>query len=170
MDEQWCGEIEMNNSYCANDQPWRRFCNVSRRKEGVEILVILGRTMDRFEYGQILEENLLSSLQRLGLRTNFIFMHDNDPRYTSALVKDWLRNSSIQEMQWPSASPGLNSIEYLWDVLEDCVKKHHSKNKTKLTLHLMEEWSKIELSMLEKLVDSVPSRLNEYTYRLVEKF
>ena len=25
----------------------------------------------------------------------------------------------------------------------------------------MEEWSKIELSMLEKLVGSVPSRLNE---------
>ena len=40
-------------------------------------------------------------------------------------------------------------------------EKHHSKNKTELTLHLMEEWNKIELSVLEKLVDSVPSRLNE---------
>ena len=121
--------------------------------------------MDRFDYGQILEENPLPSVQRLGLRTNFIFVHNNDSRYTSALVKDWLRNSSIQEMQWPSSSPDFNPIEYLWDVLEDCVKKHHSKNKTELTLHLMEEWSKIELSMSEKLVDSVPTRLNEYTYK-----
>ena len=27
----------------------------------------------------------------------------------------------------------------------------------------MEEWNKIEISVLEKLVDSVPSRLYEYT-------
>ena len=64
-------------------------------------------------------------------------------------------------MQWTSSSPDLNPVERLWDVLKDCVKKHHSKNKTELTLHLMEEWRKIELSVLEKLVDSVPSRLNQ---------
>ena len=47
------------------------------------------------------------------------------------------------------------------DVLEDRVKKQHSKNKIELTLHLIEEWNKIEPSMLEKLVESVPIRLNE---------
>ena len=30
-----------------------------------------------------------------------------------------------------------------------------------VALHLMDEWNKIKLSVLEKLVDSVPSRLNE---------
>ena len=79
-------------------------------------------------------------------------MHDNDPKHTSALIKDWLRNNGIQVMQWPSSSPDLNPIEHLLDVSENRVKKHHSKNKTELTLHLMEKWSKIELSVLEKLV------------------
>ena len=130
-------------------------------KKGVGELVILDRTMDRFYYRPILEENLLSSVQRLGLGTKFIFMHDNDPKHTSALVKDWLRNNGVQAMQWPSSSRDFNSTEHLWDVLEDHVKTHHSNNKTELTLHLMEEWSKVELSALEKLVDSVPSRLNE---------
>ena len=88
-------------------------------------------------------------------------MHDNDPKHKSTLVKDWLRNNGIQVTQWPSSSPDLNSIEHLRDVLEGHMKKHHPKNKTELTLHLMEEWSRIELSVLEKLVDSVPSRLNE---------
>ena len=95
--------------------------------------------MDRFYYRQILEENLLPSVQRLGLRTNFIFMNGNDPKHTSTLVKDWLRNNGIQVMQWPSSSPDLNPIEHLWDVLKDRVKKHHSKNKIELALHLMEK-------------------------------
>ena len=72
-------------------------------------------------------------------------MHDNDPKHTLALVKDWLRNNGIQVMQWQSASPDLNPIEHLWDVLEDPVKKHHSKNRIVLVLHLMKEWNKIEL-------------------------
>ena len=68
-------------------------------KKAVGKLVILARTMDRFYYRQILEANLLPSVQRLGLGTNFIFMHDNDPKHTSALVQDWLRNNGIQVMQ-----------------------------------------------------------------------
>ena len=36
-----------------------------------------------------------------------------------------LRNNDIQVMQWSSSSPDLNSIEHLWDVVEDHVKKHH---------------------------------------------
>ena len=64
-------------------------------KKGLEKLVILDRTMNRFYYRQILAENLLPSVQRVGLGTNFIFMYDNDPKHTSALVKDWLRNNGI---------------------------------------------------------------------------
>lgn len=130
-------------------------------KKGVGKLCILDRTMDRFYYRQILEDNLLPSIQQLGLGSNFTFMHDNDPKHTSALVKDWLRNNGIQVLQWPSSSPDLNPIEHVWDVLEDRLKKHHPKNKTELALHLVEEWNKIELSVLTKLVSSVPSRLNE---------
>ncbi len=130
-------------------------------KKGVGKLCILDRTMDRFYNRQILEGNLLPSIQQLGLGTNFTFMHDNDPKHTSALVKDWLRNNGVQVLQWPSSSPDLNPIEHLWDVLEDRLKKHYPTNKTELALRLVEEWNKIEMSVLAKLVGSVPSRLNE---------
>ena len=46
--------------------------------------------LDRFYHRQILEENLLPSVQRLGLGMNFIFLHDNDPKHTLALAeKEW---------------------------------------------------------------------------------
>jgi hypothetical protein len=130
-------------------------------KKRVGKLCILDRTMDRFYYRQILDENMLSSVEQMGLGSNFTFMHDNDPKHTSAMVKDWLRDNGIQVMQWPSSSPDLNPMEHLWDVLEDRVKKHDSKNKAELAQHLIEEWNKIDLSVLEKLVNSAPSRLHE---------
>ena len=55
-------------------------------KKGVEKLCILDGTMDRFDYWQILKENLLPSIEQLELGTNFVFTHDNDPKRTSALV------------------------------------------------------------------------------------
>ena len=58
-------------------------------------------------------------------------------------------------------SPDFNPIENLWDKLERRVKKHQPKNTTEVELLLIQEWNKIELSVLEKLVDSVPSRLYE---------
>ena len=88
-------------------------------------------------------------------------MHDNDPKHTSGLVKDWLKQKTIQTLPWPSFSPDLNPIENLWDEFERRVKKHQLKNLQELELQLTQEWNNIELSVLEKLVDSVPSRLYE---------
>ena len=85
--------------------------------------------LDRIYYRQILEENLLPSVSKLGLGSNFTFMHDNDPKHTSALVKDWLKKNGIRILQWLSSSPDLNPIENLWDVLEDRVKKTSSKKQ-----------------------------------------
>ncbi|CAF1479687.1 unnamed protein product [Didymodactylos carnosus] len=130
-------------------------------KKGVGKLYILDRIMDRFHYREILEKNLIPSIRQLSLGTNFTFMHDNDPKHTSALVRNWLRNNGVRVLQWPSSSPDLNPIEHLWDVLEDRVKKRQSKNKAELALHLAEEWNKIELPVLAKLIGSVPSRLIE---------
>ena len=45
--------------------------------------------------------------------------------------------------------------------LERRVKKHQPKNLEELELQLTQEWNNIELSVLEKLVDSVASRLYE---------
>ena len=73
-----------------------------------------------------------------------------------------MKQKTIQTLPWPSFSPDLNPIENLWDGLERKVKKHQSKNLQEIELQLTQEWNNIELSVLEKLVDSVASRLYEH--------
>ena len=51
-------------------------------------MCILDRNMDRFYYGDILENYLLPSIKKFNRGVDFFFMHDNDPKHTSALIKD----------------------------------------------------------------------------------
>jgi transposase len=88
-------------------------------------------------------------------------MHDNDPKHTADVIKDRLIQRRIQILPWPPYSPDFNPIEQLWDELERRLQKHHPKNRQELVNVLMDEWNKVEPRVLEKFVDSVPSRLYE---------
>ena len=57
-------------------------------RNGVGKMCILDRNMDRFYYRDILEKYLLPSIKKFNLGPDFFFMHDNDPKHTSALIKD----------------------------------------------------------------------------------
>ena len=61
-------------------------------------LRVLDGIMDRFYYRDILEQNLQPSINRFKLGQRRIFMHDNDPKHTSGLIKDWLKRKRIQTL------------------------------------------------------------------------
>jgi transposase len=42
------------------------------------------------------------------------FLHDNDLKRTSGLIKHWLFNNGIQLIDVPPYSPDINPIENLW--------------------------------------------------------
>ena len=67
----------------------------------------------------------------------------------------------MEQLHWPSFSPDLNLIVHLLDEVERWLKKKQSKSQSELKESLIEVWHGIELSTLEKLIDSVPSRLND---------
>lgn len=115
--------------------------------------------MKKEQYKQILQRNVVPSGKRL-LKSKFIFQHDNDPKHTSKVCKNYLKNleqrKTLQVMIWPPQSPDLNPIELLWDELDRAVRKHRPKSKTDLWSILQKEWSNIKPETLDKLINRMP--------------
>ena len=130
-------------------------------RNGVGNLCFIEGIMDRFCYREILQKNLLQSAKKLGLNNTLVYQHDNDPKHTAKIVKDWLKQNKIETLKWPPFSPDLNPIEHIWDELERRMKKHHPNNKEELKKVLLQEWNGIGADITVKLVDSVPNRLYE---------
>ena len=128
---------------------------------GVGSLIFIDGNMMGESYREILENNLLKSVEKLSMSHDWVFQHDNDPKHRAAIVPNWLNRNGAERFHWPSFSSDLNPIEHLWDEVERQLKKRQPKSQNELKESLIEVWHRIELSTLKKLVDSVSNRLNE---------
>lgn len=113
--------------------------------------------MDRYVYQDILE-NILYPYARRIFRRNYIFQHDNDPKHSSQVVKQWFDRRRVHVMKWPSQSPDLNPIEHLWEELERRLRHRTAKNTNEKFDQLQKEWNSIPQSVLDKLLNSMPDR------------
>lgn len=110
-------------------------------------------------YKKILKENVVRSGQRL-IGRKFIFQHDNDPKHSSKLCKEYLkqleRKNVLKVMVWASQSPDVNPIELLWDKLDREVRKQCPTSTTHLWEILQNEWNQIDDDYLSKLLQRMP--------------
>ena len=62
---------------------------------------------------RFLDENLLQSAQDLRLGQRFTCQQDNDPKHTAKTMQEWFQDKSLNVLEWPSQSLGLNPIKHL---------------------------------------------------------
>jgi hypothetical protein len=125
---------------------------------GVGMLHRIYGIMDRFIYLDLLENVMLPSADMLFGRENYLFQQDNDPKHTAIIVKDFIREEAIPTFIWPAQSPDLNPIENLWSILDSRLKRRQVTTCEALFDVLQTEWRALPVDLLERLVDSMPSR------------
>ena len=124
-------------------------------------LIFIDDHMMSESYREILENNFLKSVEKLGMSDDWIFQHDNDPKHRAAIVANSPNRNGVELLHWPSFSPDMNPIVHSLDEGERQLKKKQPKSQNELKESLIEVWHGIELPPLKKLVDSVPNHLNE---------
>lgn len=124
---------------------------------GVGPLVRIEGTMDRFMYADILKKQMLPYAKE-NMPPSWYFQQDNDPKHKSKHVSDFMKLMKIELLEWPSQSADLNPIEHLWEELDRRVRCRNYSNKDDLYEALCNEWSRIPIDRLQKLVDSMPAR------------
>ncbi len=127
---------------------------------GKTAIAFLDGRQDAAAYQEVLQECLLPNGRRIGGR-DWIFKQDNAPIHTARTTKEWFRQHGVRVLDWPARSPDLNPIENLWGSLVRLVYAGGRQYDTVAELRLAIEatWDQIQLSELQKLVDSMPKRM-----------
>ena len=124
---------------------------------GVGAFCRINGILTKEKYRQILIRHMRPSARRLH-GENYIFQHDNDPKHTATIVKQYLRNQQIEVLPWPAQSPDLNPIENLCSELDRRVDKRESEEE--LFECLKKAWANLDHGYLAKLIESMPKRCN----------
>jgi transposase len=130
--------------------------------EGVGKLAEVEGRMDANQYVDILEGNLLPSMEESEIPLeDLIFQQDNDPKHTSKTAKKWLEDHDITLLDWPPQSPDLNPIEHLWNHIKKELFKYPTtaKGVWELWERIVEVWNNIEPEVCQNLIESMPRRI-----------
>lgn len=126
---------------------------------GVGNLVKIEGIMTADVYIDILNENLEESVLKTDLEGRYTFQQDNDPKHKAKRTLAFFRSNRIKLLEWPAQSPDMNPIENLWGYLDGHVNKTNVTNKASYFAALQDAWNQIDSEYLQKLVESMPRRL-----------
>jgi len=157
-DEHWnesCMEVESTNGKdCVG------FWGIITWK-GTGCCKIYNGNINNDAYCDILDNYLLPTLQLYSLEDNFIFQYDNARFSRSKQIQTKLQELHAKVLKWPTKSSDLNPIEQLSAMIYDRLRSRRIYSIKELIDGLSTEWSSITPELCEKLVISMPQRIEK---------
>ncbi|GFW92639.1 transposable element Tcb1 transposase [Trichonephila clavipes] len=126
-------------------------------------LVRLLISLNAIRYVELLGDHLHPFMLFCYSHGNGVFQQDNctshHPSSDTGLLDE--HSSDLTIINWPPRSLDLNSIKYLWYVLEQEVKDHHTApmNLTELWTAFANIWQVIPVERFQKFVESMSRRV-----------
>ncbi len=94
------------------------------------------------------------------------FQQDNASCHKAQIISDWFleHENEFTLLKWPPQSPNLNSIEHLWDVVEQeiLIMNVQPTNLQQLRDAIMSIWTKISEECFQHLVKSMPQKIRQF--------
>jgi transposase len=88
-------------------------------------------------------------------------VEDGAPVHTAMISRKFRTDHHIDTLEHPAQSPDVNPIEHVWKHLKVMVNKRlvRPRNLEELWEALSEEWAKIDIEFINRLVESMPNRV-----------
>lgn len=123
-------------------------------------ICFISKKMNAEKYVELLDE-VLVEYEDGGVGLDWTFQQDNAAIHSARFTKNFLADKNIPLLDWPAISPDLNPIENVWALLSRQVFARGRQFDTVRELRdaIIQEWAKLDENVLQKLIDSMPRRL-----------
>ncbi len=137
---------------------------------GMGSLHVLEGTMNAERNIKVLEQHMFPSRRCLFQGRPCVFQQDNAKPHTAAITTAWFRSRRVRVLNWPACSPDLSPIENIWWIIKWKIRQRRPRTLQQLETYIRQEWDQIPKPKLQKLITSMPRRLQTHWKKWLIEF